>query len=231
MEWKHYTNSFLTAVIATIVQSFFVYRYWMLTRRWYICIVVIIGILLSIVAACLVIASLGLAKPPVNEGIVNPPPGGALSPERWSIIHFISAIIVDGLITVGTTWHLYNQKAGLARSHIGINIVLGKLYAMSLVYTLNIRNEIRSDRETSNGVSIGPRSFSRGVIPPRRGNEQGARKRGFSSWQTALGICFLRPFFVYFILLPACLDLNPKDLNPKDGFHFRPVDKSLSINL
>ncbi|PVF94920.1 hypothetical protein CPB86DRAFT_800117 [Serendipita vermifera] len=201
-EWKHYTHSFLTAVIATVVQSFFVYRYWMLTRRWYLCIVMILGILLSLVGACLVIASLGLSKRRVGSAITNSPSSGTLSPTP--LVHFISAILVDVLITVGTTWHLYNQKAGLARStsdminrlirmiwtsalpptlcviantivlqnrhsgrntHIGINIVLGKLYAMSLIYTLNVRNEIRSHLDTSNGVSLGPASFSRGVIP------------------------------------------------------------------
>jgi hypothetical protein len=54
-------SSWQTAVIATIVQSFFVYRYWKLTKRWYICIVILMGMLLSIVAACLVV-SLSLLK-------------------------------------------------------------------------------------------------------------------------------------------------------------------------
>jgi hypothetical protein len=49
--------------------------------------------------------------------------------------------------------------AHYAVRHIAINMVLPKLYAMSLMYTLNIRNELRSEHSVSNGISIGPRSY------------------------------------------------------------------------
>ncbi|PVF94918.1 hypothetical protein CPB86DRAFT_764907 [Serendipita vermifera] len=211
-EWKHYTNSLSTAVIATIVQAFFVHRYWKLTGKWYICLVMMTGILLSIVSACLAVSFLAILKPSFSLGPNGspdgpppdgPPPDGpppdGLSPQLWSWIHFFSAIVVDTFITVGTVWHLYSHKAGLAKptsdminrlirmvwtsalpptifvltnaitlqnspslrnTHIAINIVLPKLYAMSLMYTLNIRNEIQADREALIGVSLGVPSFT-----------------------------------------------------------------------
>ncbi|CAG8687624.1 1454_t:CDS:2 [Acaulospora colombiana] len=82
-EWKHYTTSLLTAIIATIVQTFFVHRYWKLPRHWYICLVMMIGILLSIVAASLVIASLADLKPSVGPVPNRPPLNGPLSAVFW----------------------------------------------------------------------------------------------------------------------------------------------------
>ncbi|PVF93873.1 hypothetical protein CPB86DRAFT_789625 [Serendipita vermifera] len=201
-EWKHYTASLSTAIIATVVQSFFVWRYWKLTRRWYICIVMIVGMLLSIIAACLVVVSLaipnyGLGTNPGNGGFNFSPPKGPMSPQRWSVVHFGSAIVVDGLITVETAWHLHIQKTNATRStsemisrliwmiwqsalppticvvanatvlqffslqdtHIAINMVLGKLYAISLIYTLNVGKEMRLERGNSNGISIDPHSY------------------------------------------------------------------------
>lgn len=127
-EWKHYTTSLSTAIIASIVQGFFVYRYWKLTRRWYICVVMGLGMLLSIVAACLVVASLaapvgggGGAMPPPGEiPAGGPPSNGPLNVSTWSLVHFVSAIVVDTLITVATAWHLHSQKSLVARSSVYI---------------------------------------------------------------------------------------------------------------
>jgi hypothetical protein len=52
--------------------------------------------------------------------------------------------------------------------HIAINMVLPKLYAMSLMYTLNIRNELRSEHSASNGISIGRRSYPHMSVYQRR---------------------------------------------------------------
>lgn len=53
--WWHYTTSLSTALIATFVQCFFVYRYWMLTKRWYVCAVMVVGMVISLIAAILVV--------------------------------------------------------------------------------------------------------------------------------------------------------------------------------
>ncbi|PVF94917.1 hypothetical protein CPB86DRAFT_788596 [Serendipita vermifera] len=202
--WIFSTASLSTAVIAIVVQSFFVYRYWMLTKRWYICITIIIGMILSITAACLVVVSLEVPKPsstgPRPVSSTGPPlPSGPLSPQRWATIHFISAVIVDTIITGATAWHLHSQKALVARltsemisrlirmvwqsalpptlcvianailvrihplhnTHMAVNMVLPKLYAISLMYTLNVRNELRSERGSSYGISMRPLSYPR----------------------------------------------------------------------
>jgi hypothetical protein len=52
--------------------------------------------------------------------------------------------------------------------HVAINMVLPKLYAMSLMYTLNTRNVLRSERGVSNGISMDSRSHSHMSIYQRR---------------------------------------------------------------
>jgi hypothetical protein len=47
-----------TAIIAIVVQSFFVHRYWLLTSRLWISLVMASGMILSLVAAVLVVGLL-----------------------------------------------------------------------------------------------------------------------------------------------------------------------------
>ncbi|CAG7853224.1 SubName: Full=Uncharacterized protein {ECO:0000313/EMBL:CCA72913.1} [Serendipita indica DSM 11827] len=176
--WWHYTTSLSTALIATFVQCFFVYRYWMLTKRWYVCAVMVVGMVISLIAAILVIHYLRL----IQHATIK----------KWSLVHFVAAITVDTLITAGTALHLYKKKTSiqstsemidrlvrmtwqtalpptlcvivnavvletrpLELTHIAFNMVLPKLYAVSLLYTLNIRNEMRTERMTSHERSTG----------------------------------------------------------------------------
>lgn len=202
--WVHYSTSLSTAIIAILIQSFFVYRYWLLTKRWYVCAVMGVAMLVSLVAASLVIRYI----PTLDNHIVK----------VWSLVHFVAAIIVDTAITVLTAWHLYGQKthvfsnsmstgqtfpqgrapveANPAQStatmidrlirmtwqsalppticviinaavlesrpieltHIAFNMVLPMLYAISLMYTLNTRNELQRERMSSNDPSAHDRS-------------------------------------------------------------------------
>jgi len=179
--WIHYSTSLTTAIIATYVQSFFVYRYWMLTRRWYICLVMAIGMVVSLIGSALVIVLI----PQLQHEAVR----------VWSLVHFIAAIIVDSLITICTAIHLQSQKTSIKSTadlinrlirmtwqsalppticviinaalleslplqlpHIAFNTVLPMLYAISLLYTLNLRNELRGERMTSHERSTGSRT-------------------------------------------------------------------------
>lgn len=179
--WSHYTTSLSTAVIATYVQAFFTYRYWMLTRRWYICAIMLCGMVVSLVGAALVIVYL----PKLEHAAVK----------TWSLVHFVAAIIVDTLITACTARHLQRHKSTiqstaqtvnrlirmtwqsalppticvivnaavlearpLELTHIAFNMVLPKLYAVSLMYTLNLRNELRDERASREPSSAGSRS-------------------------------------------------------------------------
>ncbi|PVF94916.1 hypothetical protein CPB86DRAFT_624449 [Serendipita vermifera] len=115
---EFYSAPFVTAVIAILVQSFFALRYWRLTRRLYICMAISFGMALSFVASIINFTLLfKLRTLPVNTA---PPSLTAVSfinsLEIWSLIHFITAIIVDVTITSATAWHLYKQKPFATRS-------------------------------------------------------------------------------------------------------------------
>ncbi|CAG7849685.1 SubName: Full=Uncharacterized protein {ECO:0000313/EMBL:CCA74094.1} [Serendipita indica DSM 11827] len=176
VDWRHYSTGLTTAIIASLVQSFFIYRYWMLTRRRIICGVTMLGVAFSLVAAILVTVYL----PRVEHHRIR----------AWSLVHFIFAIAVDTLITGATALHLYQQRPDMRSTselidrlvrmtwqtalpptlgvvvtavvletrpieltHLAFNIVLSKLYAISLMYTLNTRNEMRSERASSHEAS------------------------------------------------------------------------------
>lgn len=47
-----------------------------------------------------------------------------------------------------------DDKSDILFSHISFNITLPKLYAISLVYTLNVGNKMRDERTSSNGITI-----------------------------------------------------------------------------
>ncbi|PVF94915.1 hypothetical protein CPB86DRAFT_817624 [Serendipita vermifera] len=194
-DWKSYSASFVTAVIAIVVQSFFVLRYWRLTKAWYICLPIIIGMILSITASITFVITLAKSLG-VSVGLDTRSRSTLVALTKslriWSIIHFVSAILVDVAITTATAWYLYNQKPLVVRStsemidrlirmvwqsalppticvivnavlvptkpsqhgHIAINMVLPKLYAISLMYTLNLGQRMKSMPRSSNGVSL-----------------------------------------------------------------------------
>ncbi|PVF94914.1 hypothetical protein CPB86DRAFT_788590 [Serendipita vermifera] len=199
-KWQYYSAPLLTAIIAIIVQSFFVLRYWRLTKAWYICIPIIVGMILSIIGAVVIFAL--LASSPFSPDNETHSAATMLAVtkllRRWTLIHLISSILVDVAITTATAWHLYKQKPFVARltSEMIDRLIrmvwqsalpptlcviltaivippnptfpeyilmapygmLPKLYAISLMYTLNLGQEIKSSPNNTNGVSLHPRT-------------------------------------------------------------------------
>ncbi|KAG8826246.1 hypothetical protein FRC17_008308, partial [Serendipita sp. 399] len=99
IDWVHYTTSLSTGIIAIYVQCFFVYRYWMLTKRWYICLFMAMCMTVSFVGSILV--------------IVYIPKLDHIKVRMWSLVHFVAAIVVDLMITVFTAWHLHKRKSNI----------------------------------------------------------------------------------------------------------------------
>ncbi|KAG9054784.1 hypothetical protein FS842_004170 [Serendipita sp. 407] len=172
VDWSHYSAGLSTAIIAVYVQAFFIYRYYLLTERWYICVFMSLCTTVSLVAAVLVTYYM----PKILHAKIR----------MWSLVHFVSAIVVDTLITSCTAWHLQRRKSvvqsttelidrltrlvwqtalppticviinavvlesrPIELTHMTFNIILPKLYAISLLYTLNSRNDIRSEQESA----------------------------------------------------------------------------------
>lgn len=73
----------------------------MLTKRWYVCAVMVVGMVISLIAAILVIHYLRL----IQHATIK----------KWSLVHFVAAITVDTLITAGTALHLYKKKTSIQR--------------------------------------------------------------------------------------------------------------------
>jgi hypothetical protein len=58
-----------TAIIATFVQGFFAYRYWMLTKRWWASAIMALGMIISMVGAVLVVRTKPFLQLPRNANL------------------------------------------------------------------------------------------------------------------------------------------------------------------
>ncbi|KAG8823034.1 hypothetical protein FRC19_004769 [Serendipita sp. 401] len=247
VEWLHYTEGLSTALIAVYVQAFFVYRYHVLTKRWWLCVFIALCMAVSLIAAIVAVYYI----PKLIFTRIR----------MWSLTHFVFAIVVDTLITSCTAWHLQRRKSAvqstsdlinrltrlvwqsalppticviinaivlesqpMVLTHLMINIVLPKLYAVSLLYTLNTRNDIRSEHENdgTTGYQItvsnrpatmvsGATSFVSGAGPS--GNGVGVKSPRIGRDQEALsGYEFDRE---------AGLDLNGSETTKRVTFDFK----------
>jgi hypothetical protein len=58
-----------------------------------------------------------------------------------------------------------NSDSDSTTSHIAFNMVLPKLYAIALMYTLNLRNEMRDERDSNHAISTQTYSHPPAVSP------------------------------------------------------------------
>jgi hypothetical protein len=108
------------------------HRYWLLTKRLWISVFMAIGMIVSIVAAslvvspftCVLILSLTShnsrsSRSKANNGTRQRPgvrvlhfqqPSATAHAPVSALVHFVAAIITDTLITCLTAYHLYRQK-------------------------------------------------------------------------------------------------------------------------
>ncbi|KAJ7223142.1 hypothetical protein GGX14DRAFT_557714 [Mycena pura] len=181
--WWQVSMPLLTGVIGTTVQSFFCLRFYMLSRNWMLCVVIICAMCLGLAGVCLSLANILF--------------GNAHEKIMWLMVHLVCVFIADLMITSGTIYSLQKRNSGLQRTtlminrllrlvfesafpptliattdlimtqilgpkllwHMLLNIALGKIYVVSLLYTLNSINEYRADRMSEDVFSYndGPR--------------------------------------------------------------------------
>ncbi|KAJ7207572.1 hypothetical protein GGX14DRAFT_698203 [Mycena pura] len=198
--WWQVSMPLLTAIIGTTVQSFFCLRFYLLSRNWKFCIIIICAMCLGLAGVCLSLAN-----------ILS---GNAHAKVMWLMVHLIGVFVADLLITSGTIYSLQKRSSGLPSTsqminrllrlvfesafpptiiattdliltqtlgpkllwHMLVNIALGKIYVVSLLYTLNSINEYRADRKSH--------SYTDGVRPSRRtGTHMEFVRRGRSQSQ------------------------------------------------
>ncbi|KAJ6584524.1 hypothetical protein B0H19DRAFT_1058934 [Mycena capillaripes] len=189
--WWQVSMPLMTGIIGTIVQSFFCLRFYMLSRNWMLCVVIICAMCLGLAGVCLSLASI-LA-------------GNTKAKVMWLLVHLVGVFIADLFITAGTIYSLQKRKSGLERTtqlikrllrlvfesavpptliamtdlimtqtlgskllwHLFMNIALGKVYVVSLLYTLNSINEYRVREQGSQEVySYGNSPHSREFSAP-----------------------------------------------------------------
>jgi len=174
--WWQVSMPLMTGIIGTIVQSFFCLRFYMLSRNWMLCALIVCAMCLGLAGVCLSLASI-LA-------------GNAKAKVMWLLVHLVGVFVADLLITSGTIFSLQKRASGLERTtqlinrllrlvfesaapptliamtdlimtqtlgskllwHLFMNIALGKVYVVSLLYTLNSINEYRAREQGSQEV-------------------------------------------------------------------------------
>ncbi|KAJ7021799.1 hypothetical protein C8F04DRAFT_1313308 [Mycena alexandri] len=181
--WWEAGNALMVASIGLYVQSYFCYRLWMISRRWYIAAIVETVGVFAFGAAAVVTY--------INSGTVSTPNIKLIS--FWFSSHMAAVFITDILISTLTAYYLLRarkdvlpqtagsidalvrltfQTAALATLGALINLIftqvdiptgtpepasilslfsmsLAKLYAISMMWTLNARRTIRAHRSLS----------------------------------------------------------------------------------
>jgi len=171
--WWQVSVPLMTAITGFFVQAFFAFRFWMLTRRWYLLMPILAAMLLAITGAAL--------------SVVNIVLGNVKAKVMWLLVHLISVFLADLMITVGTYVTLKKSSTGFATTqslvdrlmrmvfesalpptiltlmdliltqtlgtkllwHLILNYPLSKAYIISLMYTLNCTNDYRRDQEAT----------------------------------------------------------------------------------
>ncbi|KAJ7366403.1 hypothetical protein DFH08DRAFT_1003363 [Mycena albidolilacea] len=153
--WWQVSMPLMTGIIGTIVQSFFCLRFYMLSRNWMLCVPIICAMCLGLAGVCLSLANI-LA-------------GNAQAKVMWLLVHLVGVFTADFLSTAGTVYMLRKRvDSGLERITQLISRLLrllfgsavpptgiyslGKVYVVSLLYTLNFINEYRAREQTSQEV-------------------------------------------------------------------------------
>jgi len=165
--WWQVSVPLMTAVSGVIVQSFFAFRFWLLTRRFVLTLPIVAAMVLGIVGAALSVVN-----------IIN---GDVKAKVMWLMVHLVSVFLADFMISVGTYVALKtsvgesSSKTTIANRflrlifesalpptilatadliltqtlgpnllwHLILNFPLSKVYVISLLYTLNSINEYR----------------------------------------------------------------------------------------
>ncbi|KAJ6451595.1 hypothetical protein C8R45DRAFT_89022 [Mycena sanguinolenta] len=175
--WWQVSTPMTTAVIGSMVQSFFCLRFYMLSRSWILCVPIACAMCLGLGGACL--------------SVVNILAGNVKGKVMWLLVHLVGVFSADLCITSGTVYYMLQKRnGGLERTtklinrlvrlvfesavpptliamtdlimtqtlgqkllwHLLMNDALSKVYVVSLLYTLNSINEYRVQKQGSQEI-------------------------------------------------------------------------------
>ncbi|KAJ7574117.1 hypothetical protein C8J56DRAFT_1033333 [Mycena floridula] len=192
--WYQVSAPLMTGIIGCVVQTFFAWRFFKLTRNWLI--------------SSIITAAMGLGIIGISFSTYEITQKNIKRKVMFLLIHLVSVFIADLIITVSTIWALWKRNTGMSGTtslihrllrmifeaalppafiatvdliltqtlgahllwHLVLNYALAKLYVISLLYTLNSISDLRAEASTHHW------SMSGGVRVTRRGDmELGSR--------------------------------------------------------
>ncbi|KAJ7366393.1 hypothetical protein DFH08DRAFT_948425 [Mycena albidolilacea] len=175
--WWQVSMPLMTGIIGTIVQSFFCLRFYMLSRNWMLCVPIICAMCLGLAGVCLSLANIlaGNAQAKVMWLLVHLVgvftadfliTAGTVYMLRkrvdsglertTQLINRLLRLVFESAVPptlIAMTDLIMTQTLGPKLLwHLFMNIALGKVYVVSLLYTLNSINEYRAREQTSQEV-------------------------------------------------------------------------------
>jgi len=174
--WYQVSMPLMTGIIGATVQSFFCLRFYMLSRNWMLCVPIICAMCLGLAGVCLSLANIlaGNAKGKVMWLLVHLvgvfvadfliTAGTIFSLQKRNsgmerttkLINRLLRLVFESAFppaVIATTDLIMTQTLGSKLLwHLFINMALGKVYVVSLLYTLNSINEYRVRDQSSQEV-------------------------------------------------------------------------------
>nr|GAT46581.1 predicted protein [Mycena chlorophos] len=175
--WWQVTMPLMTAIIGTTVQIFFCLRYYMLSRNWVLCIPIAAAMCVGLAGVCLSLVNIlrGNAEAKIKFLLMHLvgvfaadfliTSGTFISLRKrnsdleWTnqLINRLVRIVFESAIpptVIATIDLILTQTLGEGRLlwHMLMNISLGKVYVVSLLYTLNSINAYRTREGGSHEV-------------------------------------------------------------------------------
>ncbi|KAJ7505734.1 hypothetical protein B0H11DRAFT_1975912 [Mycena galericulata] len=174
--WWQVSMPLMTGIIGVTVQSFFCLRFYMFSRNWMLCVPILCAMCLGLAGVCLSLASIlaGNAKAKVMWLLVHLvgvfvadfliTAGTIYSLQKHNsglerttqLINRLLRLVFESAVPptlIATTDLIMTQTLGSKLLwHLFINMLLGKVYVVSLLYTLNSINEYRVRDQSSHEV-------------------------------------------------------------------------------
>ncbi|KAJ6588156.1 hypothetical protein B0H19DRAFT_1366842 [Mycena capillaripes] len=183
--WWQVSLPLMTGIIGTTVQSFFCLRFYLLSRNWILCVPIIWAMCIGLAGVCLSLANIlaGNAKAKVmwllvhlvgvfiadlliTSGTIYSLKKRTSSLERTSqlvdrLLRLVFECAFPPTFLAMTDLIMTQTLGSNLLWHLFINIALGKVYVVSLLYTLNSINEyrVRSQEVYSYGNRISQRNM------------------------------------------------------------------------
>ncbi|KAJ7512944.1 hypothetical protein B0H11DRAFT_2302969 [Mycena galericulata] len=194
--WWQSGNPLMVAMIGLYVQTYFCYRLWVISKKWYVA---------APVAALFLFAFLAIVVATYFISTTN-----ELAIGNWFAVHLSSVFAGDVILSLTTAYFLLKSKKDVLPQTVGLisalvrltfqtaapaalcamfnlifsqvypggvaiistafNMALPKLYAISMLWTLNARRVIRAAHSSHNGMSNASNELSGARARARRPN-------------------------------------------------------------